>query len=83
MSSGKTYKVEAAGIRVHDCYNLNAGLPKTADIAIFVLKEPIQNAVLGTDYIEVWNADTSGDMTNKNFTLVGFGGSGTAGSTTF
>ena len=83
MSSGKTYKVDRAGIRVNDCYNLNAGLPVTADIAIFVLKEPIQDAVLGTDYVEVWNADVSGDMTNTNFTLVGFGGSGPAGSTTF
>ena len=81
--SGKRYTVEAEGIRPNDCYNLRTGLPVPADVAIFVLKEPIEDAVLGRDYVEVWNADVSGDMTDKNFTLVGWGGSGPVGSSNF
>lgn len=59
------------------------GLPNPADMAILVLRDPIPNAVEGTDYVKVWNADVSGDMTDKNFTLVGWGGSGPIGSYDF
>merc|ERR1712013_539644 len=55
--SGRRYRVEAEGIRVNDCYNTRTGLPVPADMAILVLKDPIQDAVEGTDYVKVWNAD--------------------------
>jgi hypothetical protein len=41
-----------------------------------ILDEPIQNAVAGTDYIEVWDPAAYGEMTGRQFTLAGWGSSG-------
>ena len=68
----KVYKVIEQ--RPNSCYDVKTGLPNPADVAIMVLEEPIVDAVVGDDYLEVWSADMMNDtMEGKVFTLIGWG----------
>ena len=49
---GNTYRVVER--RYPNCYQLNLGLPISADVAIFVLDRDINPAVKGVDYIDVF-----------------------------
>ena len=51
-----------------------------ADIAILVLEKPIPNAKAGDDYIDLWDVkEQKTTMEGKQFTLIGWGTSGTVG----
>ena len=74
LSDGQTYGIKE--FRPNDCWNFSTWGPLSADIAIMVLDRPIENAVAGTHYADIWDASTMGDVVGKEFTLVGWGGSG-------
>lgn len=75
LVSGETYKIKE--FRVNKCWdftkNCGAGGPESADIAIMVLDRPIENAVLGEDYVDIWNAATMESVEGKDFILAGWG----------
>ena len=60
---------------------MKTGLPNPADVAVMVLESPIEDAVEGDDWLQVYNPDAMGKtMEGEIFTLVGWGSSGPIGS---
>jgi len=41
-----------------------------------VLDRPVENAVAGTHYVDIWDASERGDVEGKTFLLAGWGASG-------
>ena len=74
LNSGKEYAVRE--IRTNDCWDFEKGGPFSADIAILVLDEPIEDAVEGVDYVNIWNAADMDTVEGKEFVLAGLGLSG-------
>ena len=50
--SGNTYRVVER--RFPSCYQLDIGLPNSADVVVFVLDKDISPAVKGVDYVDVF-----------------------------
>ena len=74
LNSGIEYGVRE--IRTNDCWDFEKGGPFSADIAILVLDEPIEDAVEGIDYVNIWNADDMDSVEGREFVLAGWGLSG-------
>ena len=45
-------------------------------MALLILEDPKPDAELGVDYIEIWDDEVDGDLTGKEFALMGWGRSG-------
>ena len=76
LNSGNVHTIRE--FRTNECWNFDTSGPYSADIALMILETPIENAVAGTDYIDVWDPEAFGDLTGKEFTLAGWGSSGAA-----
>ena len=77
LLSGETYDIRE--FRTNKCWDWTRncdGAPYSADIAIMVLDRPIPNAVLGEDYVNIWNAETMESVAGRDFILAGWGSSG-------
>ena len=74
LLSGETYGIRE--FRTNKCWDWTRncdGAPYSADIAIMVLDRPIPEAVLGVDYVDIWNADTMESVAGRDFILAGWG----------
>ena len=78
MLSGTQEKRKIKEIRVDDCWNFNREGPNGDDIALLFLDKPIENAVAGTDYLQLWDPSEHGDedITGSEFIIAGFGMNG-------
>ena len=74
LNSGNVHTIRE--FRTNECWDFTDDADYSADIALMILETPIENAVLGTDYIHVWDPEAFGDMTGREFTLAGWGSSG-------
>ena len=65
-------------IRVDNCWNFRREGPNSNDLAMLFLDRPIDNAVRGVDYVEIWNPAEHGDedLTGAEFIIAGWGMSG-------
>ena len=73
LGDGNTYGIKE--FRGNECW-WNEGQPYSADIAIMVLDEPVPNAVEGTHYVKLWDAEEMGSVEGREFILAGWGASG-------
>ena len=74
LNSGLEYTIRE--FRANECWDFSDNADYSADIALMILDTPIEGAVAGTDYIEVWDPEQFGDLTGEVFTLAGWGSSG-------
>lgn len=74
LNSGNVHTIRE--FRTNECWDFSDDADYSADIALMILETPIEDAELGTDYINVWNPEAFGDMTGREFTLAGWGSSG-------
>lgn len=75
LNDGQSYGISE--FRVNDCWDFSGwGGPYSSDIAIMVLDRPVENAVAGTHYVDIWDASERGDVEGKTFLLAGWGASG-------
>ena len=65
-------------VRVDDCWNFKREGPWSNDLAMFFFDKPIENAVRGVDYVEIWNpADHRyEDLTGAEIIVAGWGMNG-------
>ena len=65
-------------IRVDGCWDFTREGPFENDLALLFLDEPIENAVKGVDYVEIWNPADHGyeDLKGSEITIAGWGWSG-------
>ena len=73
LHDGERYGIKE--FRANDCWDFRSYHPFSTDIAIMVLDRPIENAVRGRDYVDIWNTDKMGDVVGKEFILAGWGAS--------
>lgn len=75
LNDGQSYGISE--FRVNDCWDFSGqGGPYSSDIAIMVLDRPVENAVAGKQYVDIWDASERGDVEGKTFLLAGWGASG-------
>ena len=74
LNSGNVHTIRE--FRANECWDFTDAADYSADIALMILDTPIENAVAGQDYIEVWDPTANGDMAGRQFTLAGWGSSG-------
>ena len=74
LSSGVEHTIRE--FRTNECWNFDTTDTWSADIALMIFEEPIENAEEGVDYIHVWDAEEMGDVANRQFILAGWGASG-------
>ena len=65
-------------VRVDDCWNFKREGPWSNDLAMLFFDKPIENAVKGVDYVEIWNpADHRyEDLTGAEIIVAGWGWNG-------
>ena len=74
LNSGVEYTIRE--FRTNECWDFDTTDTWAADIALMIFDEPIEDAVEGVDYINVWDAEEMGDVANRQFILAGWGASG-------
>ena len=81
VQGGPTFRTRIKEIRQNSCYPLayaDNEIPTAAasDLALLILEDPKPDAELGVDYIEIWDDEVDGDLTGREFALMGWGRSG-------
>ena len=74
LNSGVEHTIRE--FRTNECWNFDTADTWSADIALMIFEEPIEDAVEGVDYIHIWDAEEMGDVAGKQFILAGWGASG-------
>ena len=74
LNSGVEHTIRE--FRTHECWNIETADTWSADIALMIFEEPIEDAVEGKDYIHVWDAEEIGNVANRQFIIAGQGASG-------
>ena len=74
LNSGVEHTIRE--FRTHECWNVETADTWSADIALMIFEEPIEDAVEGKDYIHVWDTKEMGNFANRQFILAGWGASG-------
>ena len=74
LNSGVEHTIRE--FRTHECWNIETADTWSADIALMIFEEPIEDAVEGKDYIHVWDTKEIGNVANEQFILADWGASG-------